>query len=1269
MKIDEIGRKYPVLKGAIERIKQVDRIEDLFPSQEAAIASGFLDGKNLVLATPTCSGKTLCAELAMLKTILEKRKKAIYLVPLKALASEKYKEFKGKYEPLGVKVALSIGDYDEADEWLSNFDIIIMSNEKCDSLLRHSSPWFMDVGIIVVDEIHMLNDPERGPTLEVSLTKLMKINPAQVLGLSATIKNHKELADWLQAEGVKSVYRPVRLHKGICFDGEISYNSGLKVKIKSNDYILSVVDNVLSKGKQALVFVNTRRGAESAAEKIGEHIRRMLNPGELDKLSGVSQDVLESLEHHTKQCEKIAECIRKGTAFHHAGLAAKQRRIIEDCFMSGLIKVITATPTLCLGAEATIWNGMSDKKPFENIRNVFALSGNTISETRIEMVNEMPSPEKMTRINTMCGNEIEVTSRHQMLLKKAGKRMLVPAGECKAGDKIATAGRLRLRNTTENRWSDFVKENALPFTDKELDEGMYYLIGAFMGDGYSGAESDGCKVRYKGSPCIVGNDLDIFGKIESACNKNGIYYRESKNSYGTPQIVLTKARWFREFLLRCGVENGINKHIPVSLMEAPENKLRMLLQGLFDTDGYVEKRGAVGFDNTSYILIECIRKSLLRFGIVCWSRERRSGKMKIYAKTYKTKKSKELLINNAHFLREFEQRIGFGVKRKMNILESVVERQYHLHSVHCANCNYNLHVDMFGGRTKLQKEWGKEKEKIISAIASKGDIKSRELASLLGFEPKKNDRRLNHHYELIAKRKYGSNEWLWYLNKLGYWVYGNILQEKKDMKKFFENVDNCPMCSNPLLKQRRGTWKLNFTEGDIYWDTIKAIEYVESKSPAVYDIVLPNSGTHDHLFVADGFIVHNSFGLNLPSNTVIIRDLKRFSSFRGMDYLSNLEVEQMCGRAGRIKYDSEGFAILLPKNESEAKYAWDNYIKGEPEKIYSKLGVEPVLRTHVLALIASGMCATRKDLMDFFFGTFYAHQYKDMGALEGIIDKVLAMLADFGFIEGSIAAEKRKHDSPFKLASELKSGSDDILKPTLIGRRVSELYIDPLTANHIIRHIRRAKRADSGETADAVGFFPLLHLLCNSIEMKPLASVKKAESEEIESFAASEERSLLMDTPNSCSWEYEEFLRSIKTAMIFSDWAEELGEDSIMEKRGVSPGELHARLERMDWMLYSAQELALLLGSKELLNPIKKARIRVKNGVKEELLPLIRLKGVGRVRARKLWSSGIKSISSLRDAPLPALERILGEKTAAEVREQLGPKEPDEGEQETLEVQ
>ena len=726
----------------VSKVLELNGIGKLNPAQQSALDKGLLSDSNMVVAAPTASGKTLIAEIAALNT-LWKGRKVLYIVPLKALASEKYHEFKERYEPLGYRVAISVGDLDASDSWLSSYDIIIGSTEKIDSLLRHGSPWIMDVGLVVADEIHMLDSPDRGPTLEMVLTKIRKLSNPRILALSATISNHKEIADWLDAEAVKSDYRPVKLYIGVVYNGKASFAPKRKFDVPGSGGIDDIITDTVGRGKQALAFINTRRGAESAAEKLSAVMAKKLSNEEKEKLLDISAKVGHALEHPTKQCGRLADCVKGGTAFHHAGLAAKQRKLIEDEFRSGAIKAICATPTL-------------------------------------------------------------------------------------------------------------------------------------------------------------------------------------------------------------------------------------------------------------------------------------------------------------------------------------------------------------------------------------------------------------------------------------------------------------------------------------------------------------------------------AFGLNMPAYRVIIRDLKRFSSFRGTDFLPVLEIQQMAGRAGRPKYDTEGEAILLPKSEAEARYAWDNYVKGEPEKIYSKLGVEPVLRVHVLALIASGICATRQQLMDFFFRTFYAHQYKDLSALESIIDKVLVQLADFGFIESSGAGGKEKSDNPFVRASELKVKTQDSLKPTLIGRRVSELYIDPLTANHIIKHLKRAKKAD---------LFPLLHLLCNSVEMKPLASVKKAESEDIESFIASEERSLLMDVPNSYTWEYEEFLRSIKTAMIFNDWADEAGEDSIMERRGVSPGELHARLERMDWMLYSAQELALLLGLKGMLTPIKKARIRVKNGVKEELLPLIRLKGVGRVRARKLWTSNLRSVNELKKAPLPVLERILGEVIAKQVTEQLGSKEL---EQETL---
>ena len=120
-------------------------------------------GENLVVAAPTASGKTLVAEFVMLKAAME-GKKSLYIVPLKALASEKYNEFREKYEKLGVRVAMSVGDKDSSDPWLAKFDVIIVTSEKLDSLMRHGAPWLDSVGLVIADEIHLIDSPNRGPT-------------------------------------------------------------------------------------------------------------------------------------------------------------------------------------------------------------------------------------------------------------------------------------------------------------------------------------------------------------------------------------------------------------------------------------------------------------------------------------------------------------------------------------------------------------------------------------------------------------------------------------------------------------------------------------------------------------------------------------------------------------------------------------------------------------------------------------------------------------------------------------------------------------------------------------------------------------------------------------------------------------------------------------------------------------------------------------------------------------------------------------------------
>ncbi|MGM5481134.1 MAG: DEAD/DEAH box helicase [Nanobdellota archaeon] len=210
------------IPSVISTLLQRLGIETLRPSQEKAIDAGLFEDNNILVCTPTASGKTLVGEMAVYYSVLSKRKKGVYVVPLRALASEKYKEFKKRYPQL--KIALASGDIDSKDEYLSDFDIIITTSEKLDSLMRHQVSWLSKIGVLVIDEIHLLNDVSRGPTLEVLITVLRRQLPSlQLIGLSATIGNAPDLASWLDAQLVEDQWRPVRLEKGVLFDDAIYF--------------------------------------------------------------------------------------------------------------------------------------------------------------------------------------------------------------------------------------------------------------------------------------------------------------------------------------------------------------------------------------------------------------------------------------------------------------------------------------------------------------------------------------------------------------------------------------------------------------------------------------------------------------------------------------------------------------------------------------------------------------------------------------------------------------------------------------------------------------------------------------------------------------------------------------------------------------------------------------------------------------------------------------------------------------------------------------
>lgn len=383
-----------------------------------------------------------------------------------------------------------------------------------------------------------------------------------------------------------------------------------------------------------------------------------------------------------------------------------------------------------------------------------------------------------------------------------------------------------------------------------------------------------------------------------------------------------------------------------------------------------------------------------------------------------------------------------------------------------------------------------------------------------------------------------------------------------------------------------------------------------------------------------------AYGLNLPAFRAIIKDLKRYGH-QGLSWIPVLEYEQMCGRCGRPGYDSWGEAIAVAANEKEKEKITEQYLEGETEGIFSKLAVEPVLRTYVLSLIASEFVDTEKGLMQFFHRTFWAHQYVDMKKLEKTIRKMIDLLSDFGFIISSQDMAGEEFISAKALAEENK------LSATKIGKRVAELYIDPLTAHNMIIALERAANVQVSE-------FSFLHLVSSCLELRPLLRVKTSEYDTIQQKLAELESDLIEPEPSLYDPDYDSFLDAVKTAFFFADWMDERDEEELLEHYNIRPGEIRVKLDLADWLLYAAEELARLMKKHMMIKEIIKTRLRLRYGVKEELLPLLKLEGIGRVRARKLFNNKIKDIGDVKAADLMKLVQIVGKNTAISIKKQVG---------------
>lgn len=388
--------------------------ESLYPPQDEAVDAGLLEGENLLISAPTASGKTLTATLAMISHLARGGRKILYLSPLRALAAEKHSEFAalsdipveedsagwgGRTKRIrAVRLAGGAGrtGFVQSVRGIRDADIVVATNESMDSALRRNLEWTDEIDLVIADEIHLIADMTRGPTLEMILTQMKnRSDGVQIVGLSATVQNDSDVADWLGCSLVSSVWRPVPLTEGVCdHDGSVEMNDGRQFTVKSGPEGLParLAANSVEEGGQSLIFVGTRPSSRATAIRASRCVIPLLSEDDKDTLEVIARKILQvnsskrkknnkdaddehdtdntagsksgktpkqsrkqqqrQLEQHATDLERdLAGLVRKGVAFHHAGLSERLRSIIEDEFRKGSIKLIASTPTLAAGVN------------------------------------------------------------------------------------------------------------------------------------------------------------------------------------------------------------------------------------------------------------------------------------------------------------------------------------------------------------------------------------------------------------------------------------------------------------------------------------------------------------------------------------------------------------------------------------------------------------------------------------------------------------------------------------------------------------------------------------------------------------------------------------------------------------------------------------------------------------------------------------------------------------------------------------------------------
>lgn len=337
---------------------------------------GVLSGSNIVYSAPTSAGKTLVAELLSLKCILEHQRKVLIILPFVSIVHEKVNYLRNMFEVVGIKIGGFVGSQ-SPQGGLAAVDMAICTIEKANSLVNHiiEEDVINQLGMIIVDELHMIGDSHRGYLIELLLTKLLHaskklknnvkdegILPAssraglQLVGMSATLPNLDVIAKWLNAVLYCTSYRPVPLNEMVkignkLYDNELKEITELSFKDNfenEDDHILAMCNETLSNEQSVLIFCPTKNWCE----KLSLNLAKLRLKGPNQSCGTGLSGICEQLKRTQVGIDSIlAQTVPVGVAFHHAGLTFDEREIIENGFRNFLIRILVATSTLSSGVN------------------------------------------------------------------------------------------------------------------------------------------------------------------------------------------------------------------------------------------------------------------------------------------------------------------------------------------------------------------------------------------------------------------------------------------------------------------------------------------------------------------------------------------------------------------------------------------------------------------------------------------------------------------------------------------------------------------------------------------------------------------------------------------------------------------------------------------------------------------------------------------------------------------------------------------------------